>query len=101
MSVRLLSAAALLASSLAFSAAAADAPAATSTGAAATSSAASSTGTDPDKIICKTDKKTGTRLAKRTAKICKTKAEWDRIDLDNQLMNQDMQRSLGSSGAKG
>ncbi|MBC6981060.1 hypothetical protein [Caulobacter sp. 17J80-11] len=100
MSVRLLSAAALIASSLAFSAAAAeDAPAATST--AATSGAASATDTDPDKIICKTAKKTGTRLAKRTSKICKTKAEWDRIELENQLMNQDMQRSLGSTGAKG
>lgn len=101
MSVRLLSAAALLASSLAFSAAAAeDAPAATGT-TAATSGAASSPSTDPDKIICKTDKKTGTRLAKRTAKICKTKAEWDRIDLENQLMNQDMQRSFGQTGPKG
>lgn len=89
----------LFASSLAFSAAAVI-PAAAAAETASSDANAPATA-DPDKIVCKTHKKTGTRLAKRTAKICKTKAEWDRIALETEMNNQDMQRSLGQTGPKG
>jgi hypothetical protein len=36
---------------------------------------------DPDRMVCKRDKETGSRLSKR---ICKTAAEWERERMENQ-----------------
>lgn len=36
---------------------------------------------DPDRMVCKRDKETGSRLSKR---ICKSAAEWEQERMDNQ-----------------
>ncbi len=45
---------------------------------------------DPQRIICKNDAPTGSRLPKRT---CKTAQEWDEIAEANQLAKRNLRRS--------
>jgi len=45
---------------------------------------------DPDRIVCRREKETGSRLASRT---CKTAAEWEQERLDNQDAMRNAQKS--------
>ena len=51
---------------------------------------------DPNSIICKQDKDTGSRLSKR---ICKTAAEWERERLENQEAMRNAIRSPADPGS--
>lgn len=45
---------------------------------------------DPDRMVCRREKDTGSRLASRT---CKTAAEWEQERLDNQDAMRNAQKS--------
>ena len=43
--------------------------------------------TDPDKIVCHNEMNLGSRIPFR---VCRTKAEWERIGLENEKANRDL-----------
>lgn len=51
-----------------------------------------------EKLICKSNKGTGSRLAKRRNAVCMTKAEWDQLEIERQ---QDFNRGTSVQGPKG
>lgn len=51
---------------------------------------------DPNRIICRTDPNTGSRLPKR---VCKTAAEWDDIAARNEEERRNLGRAESSAGA--
>lgn len=50
---------------------------------------------DPDRMVCRREKETGSRLASRT---CKTAAEWEQERLDNQDAMRNAQKSPQGPG---
>ena len=58
--------------------------------ASASNSASTAIEGDPDRIVCRREKETGSRLASRT---CKTAAEWEQERLDNQDAMRNAQKS--------
>jgi len=55
-----------------------------------TASASAAIEEDPDRMVCRREKETGSRLASRT---CKTAAEWEQERLDNQDAMRNAQKS--------
>jgi hypothetical protein len=55
-----------------------------------TASASNAIEEDPDRIVCRREKETGSRLASRT---CKTAREWEQERLDNQDAMRNAQKS--------
>jgi hypothetical protein len=55
--------------------------------------AASPSSIDPNKIICRTIDRTGSRLAKD--RICMTRAQWDERTRNDQRETQQMQANMG------
>jgi len=59
-----------------------------------TASASAAIEEDPDRMVCRRVKETGSRLASRT---CKTAADWEEERLLNQEMMRNRQRSAGAT----
>ena len=50
---------------------------------------------DSQKVVCRNEAKTGSRMAK---KVCRTQGEWDEIAAENKEMRQSLQKGSTSGG---
>ena len=84
---------------IALGAAVAGAPAAALAGAATPSDAKNPTAKDPDKIVCRNDETTGSRIPTR---VCHSQRDWDAMSSDSREKIQDIQdRSTTATPLRG